>query len=162
MYDTNNIDTLAYALLDLMGCMNSPRQDEVLLREAGVSLDRALFPLLVCLNHASTLGVGELAERVGRDSSTISRQIAKLEELGLVKRRPSKADLRINEATITRSGTRTIDAIVNARRRLLGQLLQDWTEEERTNLPRLMQKLADAMRVGTLAASGQNQRRGDK
>jgi DNA-binding MarR family transcriptional regulator len=148
MYDTNNIDALAAALLDLMGCMNSPRQDEVLLHEAGVSLDRALFPLLVCLNHASTLGVGELADRVGRDSSTISRQIAKLEELGLVKRRPSKADLRINEATITRSGTRTIDAIVNARRRLLGQLLQDWTEEERTNLPRLMQKLADAMRAG--------------
>jgi DNA-binding MarR family transcriptional regulator len=162
MYDTSNVDALAAALLDLMGCMNSPRQDEVLLREAGVSLDRALFPLLVCLNHAPALGVGELADMVGRDSSTISRQIAKLEELGLVKRRPSKADLRINKATITRSGARTIETIVNARRRLLSQLLQDWTEEERTNLPRLMQKLANAMRAGTLAASGQNPHQHDK
>ncbi|GGA04018.1 MarR family winged helix-turn-helix transcriptional regulator [Dyella caseinilytica] len=149
MYGTNNVDALAAALLDLMGCMNSPRQDEILLREAGVTLDRALFPLLVCLNHAPALGVGELAELVGRDASTISRQIAKLEELGLVKRRPSKEDLRIKEATITRSGARTIEAIVNARRRLLSKLLQDWTEEERTNLPRLMQKLADTMREGT-------------
>jgi DNA-binding MarR family transcriptional regulator len=149
MYDTNNVDALAAALLDLMGCMNSPRQDEVLLREAGVSLDRALFPLLVCLNRAPALGVGELAELVGRDASTISRQIARLEELGLVKRRPSKEDQRIKEATITRSGIRTIEAIVQARRRLLNQLLQGWTDEERSALPRLMQKLADGMREGT-------------
>jgi DNA-binding MarR family transcriptional regulator len=149
MYDTSNIDALAAALLDLMGCMNSPRQDDVLLREAGVSLDRALFPLLVCLNRAPALGVGELADLVGRDASTISRQIAKLEELGLVKRRASKEDLRIKEAIITRSGTRTIEAIVQARRHLLSQLLHDWTEEERSSLPRLMQKLADAMRERT-------------
>lgn len=156
MYDTTNIDAVAAALLNLMGCMNSPRQDEVLLREAGVSLDRALFPLLVCLNRAPALGVGELAELVGRDSSTISRQIAKLEELGLVKRRPGKEDLRIKQATITRSGTRTIEAIIQARRRLLGQLLQNWSEEDRANLPRLMQKLADAMREGTAIMSRNN------
>lgn len=145
MYDTRNVDAIAAALLDLMRCMNSSRQDEVLLQEAGVSLDRALFPLLICLSRVPVLGVAELADLVARDASTVSRQIAKLEELGLVKRRPSKQDLRIKEAAITKAGTRTIDAIVNARRRLLNQLLQDWTEEDRNNLPRLMQKLADAM-----------------
>ncbi|MGC1547342.1 MAG: MarR family transcriptional regulator [Rhodanobacter sp.] len=146
MHDTRNIDVLANALLELMSCMNSPRQDEFLLREAGVSLDRALFPLLVCLSRTRALGVAELADQVGRDSSTISRQIAKLEELGLVKRKPGKEDLRVREAVITKSGTRMIDAIVTARRRLLNQLLHGWTEDERANLPRLIQKLASAMR----------------
>lgn len=146
MHDTRNIDVLANALLELMSCMNSPRQDEFLLREAGVSLDRALFPLLVCLSRTRALGVAELADQVGRDSSTISRQIAKLEELGLVKRKSGKEDLRVREAIITKSGTRMIDAIVTARRRLLNQLLHGWTEDERDNLPKLIQKLASAMR----------------
>lgn len=146
MHDTRNLDALAAALLDLVGCMNSPRQDDVLLREAGVSLDRALFSLLVHLSRTSSMGVAELAERVGRDPSTASRQVAKLEELGMVKRRPGKEDLRIREAAITKAGLRTIEAITNARRRLLDQLLQDWTETERKQLPVLLQKLASAMK----------------
>jgi hypothetical protein len=35
------------ALLDLVGFINRPQNDAILLRDAGVSLDRALFPLLV-------------------------------------------------------------------------------------------------------------------
>lgn len=146
MYDTRNIDALASALLDLMGCMNSPRQDEILLREAGVSLDRALFPLLVCLSRSSGLSIAELADQMGRDSSTISRQITRLEALGFVLRRPGTEDLRVREAAITPAGTRMIEAIVQARRRLLTRLLQEWTEEERQNLPELLQKLVTAMK----------------
>jgi len=149
MYDTRNIDLLATALLDLMSCMNSPRQDDVLLRETGVSLDRALFPLLVYLSRFTATGIAELASHVGRDSSTVSRQVAKLEELGFVSRRPGKKDLRIREAAITPSGIHMIEKIVSARRRLLQELLHDWTEEDRTNLPRLMQKLACAMKEKT-------------
>ena len=40
----------------------------------------------------------ELADRAGRDYTTISRQVAKLAELGLVDRRPSRADRRVKEA----------------------------------------------------------------
>ena len=35
------------ALMDLVGVLNRPEPDARLLREAGVKLDRALFPLLV-------------------------------------------------------------------------------------------------------------------
>jgi DNA-binding MarR family transcriptional regulator len=146
MHDTRNLDAIAGSLIELMGCMNSPRQDDVLLNEAGVSLDRALFPLLVRLSLTPSMGVAELAEQVGRDPSTVSRQIAKLEDLGLVKRQASKSDMRIREASITKSGSRTIDAITAARRRLLDQLLQDWSKDERDNLPKLLRKLAQAMK----------------
>lgn len=146
MYNTRNLDALASALIDLVGCMNSPRQDDVLLREAGVSLDRALFPLLVRIGASTSIGVAELAEQAGRDPSTVSRQIARLEELGLVGRQPGKKDLRIREARITSAGARTIHSITAARRRLLDQLLSDWTGEERETLPRLLRKLADEMK----------------
>ena len=148
MQNTRNLDALALAMLEFMGCMNSPRQDDVLLQEAGVSLDRALFPLLVGLSIAGSLSVAELADGVGRDPSTVSRQLAKLEQLGLVKRPQAREDGRVRAAAITRAGARVLDAITKARRKLLGELLQDWSAEERRILPELLQRLADGMKRG--------------
>ena len=146
MHNTRNLDEVAAGLIDLVGCMNSPRQDEVLLREAGISLDRALFPLLVRVSRSGSVGVAALAEQAGRDPSTVSRQIARLEELGLVSRQPDPKDLRVREARITRTGLQMIQSITAARRRLLGRLLADWPDGDRENLPRLLRKLADAMK----------------
>ncbi|WP_243050495.1 MarR family transcriptional regulator [Dyella sp. RRB7] len=140
------MDDIASALIDLTGCLNSPRQDEVLLGEAGVALDRALFPLLVRLNAMGTTSVTELAGQVGRDPSTVSRQLARLESLGLVKRPTAKDDMRVREAAITKAGLAAVNAIARARRKLLGQLLQDWTESELRLFPELLQRLADAMK----------------
>jgi DNA-binding MarR family transcriptional regulator len=147
MYDARSADALAAALIDLTGCLNSQRQDEVLLREAGVALDRALFPLLVRLAAAGApLGVARLADQVGRDASTVSRQIAKLESLGLIRRSSARRDMRLREASITRAGARTVVALRAARRRLLGALLETWPESERQVFPRLVQRLADSMK----------------
>jgi DNA-binding MarR family transcriptional regulator len=146
MYDTRNIDALAAALLDLIGCLNSPRQDDVLLREAGVSLDRALFPLLVHLSAATAMSVAKLAEQVGRDPSTVSRQLGKLEQLGLVRRPAAREDMRVRDAAVSKAGLRTVAAITVARRKLLGEFLQDWPPEERELFPKLLQRLADSMK----------------
>ena len=43
-------------LIDLMGLMNRPQRDSALLQEAGVSLDRALFPLLVVVERKGPMG----------------------------------------------------------------------------------------------------------
>lgn len=146
MYDARNIDAIASALIELTGCLNSPRQDEVLLRAAGVSLDRALFPLLVRLNAAGTMSVAQLAEQAGRDPSTVSRQLSKLEQLGLVARPATDGDMRVRAATVTTAGKRTLAAITHARRRLLGELISDWSVEEARVFPRLLQRLADSMK----------------
>lgn len=147
MYDARNLDAIASALIDLTGCLNSPRQDEVLLQVAGVALDRALFPLLVRLSAAGALSVAQLAEQAGRDASTVSRQLAKLEQLGLIKRPVMRDDMRVRAATITKAGTRTVAAIAEARRKLLGELMQDWPTKERQLFPHLLQRLADAMKA---------------
>lgn len=146
MYDTRNLDAIASSLIDLTGCLNSPRQDEILLREAGVSLDRALFPLLVRLSSAPTMSVAQLADHAGRDPSTVSRQLARLEKLGLAKRPSTHEDKRVRAAAITAKGVRTIAAITDARRKLLGELIQDWPATERRMFPKLARKLADAMK----------------
>lgn len=135
--------------MDLTGLLNSPRQDDVLLEAAGISLPRALFPLLVRIGASGAVGVGLLAEQAGRDHSTISRQVAALEKLGLVKRRANAQDSRINEAAITDKGKETVSRITKARRKLLGRLLSDWSEKERHDLARLNQKLAKAIRTAS-------------
>ena len=145
MHHTDNFDVLVAALLDLVGLLNSPRRDDILIREAGVSIDRALFPLLVRIDAAGSLSVVELAEQVGRDQSTISRQTAKLETLGLITRRQRAGDQRVREAVITADGRRAVQSITAARRRLLRRLLADWSQKDRQALAHLNRKLVDAM-----------------
>jgi DNA-binding MarR family transcriptional regulator len=74
--------------------MNRPQRDKALIKEAGIPLDRALFPLLVSADRFGPIGVVKLADRVGRDYTTVSRQVAKLESHGLVERRGNSADRR--------------------------------------------------------------------
>src|SRR5581483_10163085 len=83
--------------------------DQGLIGEAGVALDRALFPLLVRIERLGPIGVVDLAARVGRDYTTVSRQVAKLQSIGLVKRQAGSADRRVHEAVVTREGKAMTD-----------------------------------------------------
>lgn len=127
--------------------MNRPQQDEALVREAGVTLDRALFKLLVAVDRLGPIGVVELADRVGLDYTTISRQIAKLDELGLVARRGSAKDRRVREAVITSPGKEITDKIDSARERMSRELFDNWDEQDIADLVRLMSRLAAAFRA---------------
>ena len=116
------------AVVDLTGVMNQPQRDARMIAEAGISLDRALFPLLVGLHRFGPIGIGDLADRAGRDYTTVSRQVAKLESLGLVTRRAAQADKRVTEATVTSSGRKMADTIDKTRDRILTTILADWSD----------------------------------
>ena len=133
------------ALLSIAGVMNRPQRDEALLREAGIPLDRALFPLLVGIERLGPIGVVELADRAGRDYTTVSRQVAKLESLGLVQRRASSLDRRVREAVISPKGKALTDRIDTARGRIGRTILEDWPRDDIDDLVRLMRKFADAL-----------------
>jgi DNA-binding MarR family transcriptional regulator len=133
------------ALLTIVSVMNRPQRDELLIREAGIPLDRALFPLLVGIERLGPIGVVDLADRAGRDHTTVSRQVAKLESLGLVVRRESAADRRVREAVVTDKGKATVALVDAARERLGRAVFESWDAEEFDTLVRLMGKLADAL-----------------
>ena len=134
------------ALLDIVSVMNRPQRDEVLIREAGIPLDRALFPLLVGVERFGPIGVVDLADRAGRDYTTVSRQVAKLESLGLVERRGSAADRRVREAAITAKGKAMTDLVDTARERIGRAIFERWDAHEVDDLVRLMRKFADAIK----------------
>jgi DNA-binding MarR family transcriptional regulator len=133
------------ATLDIVSAMNKPQRDEVLIREAGIPLDRALFPLLVGIERFGPIGVVDLADRAGRDYTTVSRQVAKLEELGLIKRQPSKSDRRVREAAITPKGKAMTNLLDAARERLGRTIFKTWEPHDLDDLVRLMRRFADAL-----------------
>jgi DNA-binding MarR family transcriptional regulator len=140
------IRTLHGALIDIVSVMNRPQRDERMIREAGISLDRALFPLLVGIERLGPIGVVELADRAGRDYTTVSRQVAKLESLGLVERRAGAADRRIHEAVVTPQGKAMTDRVDAARERMGRAVFESWDPEDVDELARLMRKFADAIK----------------
>jgi DNA-binding MarR family transcriptional regulator len=141
------------ALLDIVSAMNRPQRDEALIREAGIPLDRALFPLLVGIERFGPIGVVELADRVGRDYTTVSRQVAKLESLALVERHGSTADRRVREAVISPKGKAMTDLVDAARERIGRAIFETWDAHDIDELVRLMRKFADALRDEPTAAA---------
>ena len=134
------------ALVEIVGVMNRPQRDEAMVREAGISLDRALFPLLVLVERLGPIGVVELADRVGRDYTTVSRQVAKLESLGLIDRQASAADRRVRESVITAKGKAMTDRVDEARDRIGLAIFSTWEEQDVENLVRLMSKFAQGIK----------------
>jgi DNA-binding MarR family transcriptional regulator len=140
---SKKIVQLHNTLIDLVGFMNRPQRDTALIQEAGISLDRALFPLLMGIQRHGPIGVVELAELAGRDYTTVSRQVTKLESLGLIVRQASKADKRVRASVITAKGSTMAAALDKARERLAAEVLVNWNKKDLQDLVRLMRRFAD-------------------
>lgn len=133
-------------LLDIMAAMNRPERDAYMVRAAGISLDRALFPLLVGVERVGPIGLVDLAERSGRDYTTVSRQVSKLEALGLVTREENSVDRRVRKVAITRQGKAMTDRLDAARERIGRATFDSWEPQDVEALIRLMRKFADALK----------------
>jgi DNA-binding MarR family transcriptional regulator len=133
------------SLIGIVSAMNRPQRDEELIKAAGIPLDRALFPLLVMVERLGPIGVVELADRVGRDYTTVSRQVAKLDSLGLVARQASATDGRVRMAMVTDKGKAMTELVDAAREKMAHTIFRSWEVQDFDDLVRLMRKLADAM-----------------
>ncbi|BBQ84229.1 TPA: MarR family transcriptional regulator [Kluyvera ascorbata] len=146
-YAHNNYDITDFhgALLDIIGVMNQPARDEQLLQAAGVQLEQLLFPLLVAIGRCGPIGVVELADNLGRDYTTVSRQVKKLEAQGLAHKQPNERDRRISEVTLSEQGQAIFAQIAVARQTLMNRVLGNWSPEEVQTLFTLTRKYADSL-----------------
>nr|MBO2468140.1 MarR family transcriptional regulator [Xanthomonadaceae bacterium] len=142
------------ALITLVSVMNRPRNDQRLIAAAGVRLDQALFRLLVMIERVGPIGVVELADRVGRDYTTVSRQVARLEAMELITRRGNPQDRRIREAVIAPRGKAMTERLDQARARLAREVFRDWPERDVEELVRLLTRFAADLERLVEAAPG--------
>ncbi len=148
MQDTHisaQMRSLHGALIAIGSVMNRPRNDERLIEAAGIRIDQALFRLLVVIERLGPIGVVDLADRLGRDYTTISRQVAKLAAMELVTRRGNSEDRRVREALIAPKGKLMTDRLDAAREAMARELFASWSPEDRDDLVRLMCRFAEAL-----------------
>jgi DNA-binding MarR family transcriptional regulator len=138
-------DPLQQSLLRLTGFLNRPQADAALLRRAGSSLDRALFPLLIRAEAHGGMTVGALADTVGRHYTTVSRQLTVLEQLGLVRREADPVDRRHTVVRVTDKGRDEARRIAVARNEGMAAMFADWSAADKVALTRLVTKLASSM-----------------
>jgi len=131
--------------LDMLGRTSRPRFISLILDRAGVTLAMDLCRYLIHIDLRGPIGVLDLAELVEQNHPKVSRTLARLEELGLVRRAAAPHDRRIKTASVTAEGHRTVEAINQGRRRLLDEVFGDWSERDRVELARLTRRFADGM-----------------
>ncbi len=141
---SEQLHRLHAAVLDIVSAINRPQRDEALIKAAGIPLDRALFPLLVGVQRFGPIGVVDLADRVGRDYTTVSRQVARLAALGLIERQGSAADRRVREAIISPKGKAMTDLVDAARDKIGRAVFGSWDPQEINTLVRLMSRFAQS------------------
>lgn len=133
------------AFIDLITIFNRPDRDRELIARAGVNLEAAAFGVLVGIGHLRSAGVGELAATMGKNYSSVSRQIDKLESAGLVRTSPSKEDARVRMSELTEEGQQIVSMIAKTRHSIMREAMADWTEEEKTQLLRALQRFTGAL-----------------
>lgn len=101
-----------------------PRFTERVAEEAGTHLDRSAYVLLARLTEEHCR-VGELAEHLCLDVSTVSRQVHALDERGLAQREPHPTDRRGSVVVITPQGREVVQQHRRARRKIFAELLSD-------------------------------------
>lgn len=144
-HKSEQLKLLHRALISIVSVMNRPQVDEKLVEEAGITLDPALFPLLVAIEKLGPIGIVELADRLGRDYTTVSRQVSKLEQQGLVRRQEGSTDRRVREAALTAPGKTMTDAIDSARERIARGIFEKWEDQDLAQLVHLMQRFANEL-----------------
>lgn len=88
-------------------------QTGVLRRKAGTELDRALHPVLITIGARQPLRIGDLADALALQSSTVSRHVARLEHLGLVEKDVAD-DRRACVLGLSPAGRRTLRSVTAA------------------------------------------------
>lgn len=129
---------------------NRARVYEDLLREARVSMDKALYPVLSAVGAVGPAQVSQIAAVVGLNPTTVSRHLASLERMALIRRSASEQDGRVSLIELSQAGRKAARELRTARKRLFADLLAGFDDSELERFGEYLDRLA-----GAFATSGE-------
>ena len=141
--DDDAVGRIDDALNTLVRRTQGPRAQEQLSARAGLSLERAAYPLLRRIGEAATVRTSDVASALSVDVSTVSRQVKQLELEGLVARQPDPSDGRASVLALTPAGVEALERLRRARQEVLAEVMAGWPDEHRATLADLICRLAD-------------------
>jgi DNA-binding MarR family transcriptional regulator len=109
--------------------------------EGDVYLDRSAYGIMCRLADEGPQRLGSFATAFGLDPSTITRQVQALERTGLAARTTDVTDRRASILDLTDEGREVLARTRAYRRQRLREAMSDWSEEDKTEIARLLSKL---------------------
>lgn len=109
--------------------------------------DVAVGHVLGVLLERGPQRVGGIAQALGTDPSTVSRQVTALVEAGLVERRADPDDGRAHLLAATAAGSQRCAVGRRHRVEAIAEILAGWPEESRHRLAALLGRFADDMQA---------------
>ena len=91
------------------------------------------------------ISMSGLANKLGLDTSTLTRNIQKLEKMGLVRREQDKKDKRIFVAYLTDKGKGRVEKIEESLLDLNFSMMKYIDLDDQENIPEMLEKLVWAM-----------------
>lgn len=89
--------------------------------------------------------VGDIAERIISDASTVSRQVSHLTALGLVEKVPDPQDGRAQVVALSDEGRAVLDELVARREAWFEELLADWPDEDVATFIHYLDRFCDTV-----------------
>jgi DNA-binding MarR family transcriptional regulator len=114
--------------------------------ETGIDIDRSAAAILGALYLHEPVRMSDLAEHLGLDRSTVSRQMAAVVAGGYVLRQGDATDARAAMLSLAPLGHAVRRRLALAFQRICVDLVADWKREDRLEFTRLLGKLADRLR----------------
>ncbi|MBL8021164.1 MAG: MarR family transcriptional regulator [Leptospirales bacterium] len=97
--------------------------------------------ILIALDRVDSLTMGELAQAVDRDKSTLTVLVNRLEQLGYVRRLPDSQDLRITRIALTDRARKARRKFTMVSQRMNREFFAGFEDAELNELRRLLTKL---------------------
>ena len=113
-------------------------------------VERAMHLVLFHLADAGPLRVSALAERLGTDPSTTSRQTGDLVKRGLLEKLPDPDDGRASLLAVTGEGHEVVAAMKERRHERLARAVEGFTREELVTFTALLGRFADGLEQARL------------
>jgi DNA-binding MarR family transcriptional regulator len=111
----------------------------------GSELDPSSAFVLHHVAEKAPLRVSELARCIRLDSSTVSRHVRHLEDLGYLARSGDPDDRRATRLRLTDKGRARLDEAMQAKAALVDSAIADWPQEDRDRLTALMTRLVESI-----------------
>jgi DNA-binding MarR family transcriptional regulator len=114
-------------------------------RVDGDTVEPSQASLLYTLKCRGAMRMGDIAEAMLLDASTVSRHVHQLGERGLIAREPDPEDGRARIIALSPAGAASLTNTFAQRREFITAALGDWSEADRDRLRRDLVRLTAAL-----------------
>lgn len=145
MSPRHEITGVARAIQSFQRLRSSRQVHAALMAAAGLDLSQQAAQVLLAVHDGQS--VAEVARAARMDMGAVSRQLKALDDLGLLRRRPSPDNGNVVLVELTADGAATVERIAAVRDRHLTEALAGWSSTDLDRLSRLLQRMVDDLQA---------------